>query len=390
MNDSESPKKIESLTLENFTVFENATFDFCPVINVLIGENSTGKTHVLKASYGLMESLDFNTNRKVHTKIEIDGMKAVNGFASSSFQSIFRAGPNETLIRLFSKRPSHTFRHIQKPIEENSSHLSLSLRENKHPITISLEMIQRGGSNSATWSASDVKEFSWTYYYLPSDDLLSKNEYFTSPDQYRKISYGKIYQDLFQALTRPFLPQEDLTEVQPILDSLQTIIAGEDWKKSDFIKQENGRFYFELPEGKLDVHLIADGYRKFGTLWYLLRNGSISKNSILFWDEPETSLNPKLTRELVKILQQLAAIGVQIFIATHDYLLSYELSLLNEYPQENQVDIKFFSLHKPSRNAGVVVEAAKTLAEIDHNPIIEAYAAYHDHESALFHALENP
>ena len=56
MNNSESPKKIESLTLENFTVFENATFDFCPGINVLIGENSTGKTHVLKAIYSFLKT----------------------------------------------------------------------------------------------------------------------------------------------------------------------------------------------------------------------------------------------------------------------------------------------------------------------------------------------
>jgi len=133
--------------------------------------------------------------------------------------------------------------------------------------------------------------------------------------------------------------------------------------------------------------LLADGYRKFGMLWYLLRNGSISKNSVLFWDEPETSLNPKLIRELVNILQQLAAIGVQIFIATHDYLLSYELSLLNQYPSHNQPDIKFFSLHKPSRNAGVVVESAKTLAEIAHNPILEAYTAHYDHEADLFYAV---
>jgi len=76
---------------------------------------------------------------------------------------------------------------------------------------------------------------------------------------------------------------------------------------------------------------------------------------------------------------------VQIFIATHDYLLSYELSLLNEYSKNDQVDIKFFSLHKPSRNAGVVVEAASTLSEISHNPILEAYSAHYDHEAELFY-----
>ena len=33
----------------NFTVFDHAEFTFSPGVNVLIGKNGTGKTHVLKA-----------------------------------------------------------------------------------------------------------------------------------------------------------------------------------------------------------------------------------------------------------------------------------------------------------------------------------------------------
>jgi predicted ATPase len=373
MNDSESPKKIESLTLENFTVFENATFDFCPVINVLIGENSTGKTHALKVIYSFLKA--GSEKEKLakllqHSKENVDAADLM-------------AYSNE-LFRIFNMIKIDIIR-VSPTSHKPYSKLKFKLRETD-PIFLNIALNGIGiGSDCANFLPDNI-----SFLYIPSDEFLSKTQGFISLYLEKYLPYSSIYYNLALALDSLPLREERLTEVQPILDSLQTIIAGENEKKSDFIKQENGRFYFELPEGKLDVHLIADGYRKFGTLWYLLRNGSISKNSILFWDEPETSLNPKLTRELVKILQQLAAIGVQIFIATHDYLLSYELSLLNEYPQENQVDIKFFSLHKPSRNAGVVVEAAKTLAEIDHNPIIEAYAAYHDHESALFHALENP
>ena len=44
-------------------------------------------------------------------------------------------------------------------------------------------------------------------------------------------------------------------------------------------------------------------------------------------------------------------------------------------------------LGKPSRNAGVVVEAASMLSEISHNPILEAYSAHYDHEADLFYAV---
>lgn len=383
MSDSESPKKIESLTLENFTVFENATFDFCPGINVLIGENSTGKTHALKVIYSFLKAGP-EKERAYGTVLYVSESEYADYVHTLGYllklKSIFKTDDLKNVVRF--------------PEQAREIHLELNVKLlATEPFSLKIfpifEHREQQGEAKFQFKGSGRIADNISSLYIPPDEFLSKSQGFISLYERREIPYSSLYYDLALDLNLSPLREEHLTEVQPILDNLQRIIAGEEWKKSDFIKQENGRFYFELPEGKLDVHLIASGYYKLGTLWYLLRNGSISKNSILFWDEPETSLNPKLTRELVKILQQLAAIGVQIFIATHDYLLSYELSLLNEYPQNNQVDIKFFSLHKPSRNAGVVVEAAKTLAEIDHNPIIEAYAAYHDHESALFHALEN-
>jgi energy-coupling factor transporter ATP-binding protein EcfA2 len=39
------------LRLKNFTVFAEATFEFVPGVNACIGENGSGKTHLLKAMY---------------------------------------------------------------------------------------------------------------------------------------------------------------------------------------------------------------------------------------------------------------------------------------------------------------------------------------------------
>jgi ABC-type multidrug transport system ATPase subunit len=51
----------------------------------------------------------------------------------------------------------------------------------------------------------------------------------------------------------------------------------------------------------------------------LIQNGTLLNGSVLFWDEPETNLNPKLFGPLIEILLQLQHSGVQIFISTHDY-----------------------------------------------------------------------
>jgi predicted ATP-dependent endonuclease of OLD family len=64
--------KIKDLSLKNFTAFEQAKFNFCEGINVLIGANGTGKTHAMKAMYAVSDYRDlqkvFNI-QKVNTLI---------------------------------------------------------------------------------------------------------------------------------------------------------------------------------------------------------------------------------------------------------------------------------------------------------------------------------
>ena len=46
---------IESIGLKNFTVFEDFQLEVSSGINLFIGENGTGKTHLLKAIYAACE-----------------------------------------------------------------------------------------------------------------------------------------------------------------------------------------------------------------------------------------------------------------------------------------------------------------------------------------------
>ncbi len=53
---------LKSLELSNFTVFKNEAFVFSPGLNVVIGENGVGKTHVLKTGY-VVAGVLFGTNK---------------------------------------------------------------------------------------------------------------------------------------------------------------------------------------------------------------------------------------------------------------------------------------------------------------------------------------
>jgi len=54
---------LNRLVLKNFTVFQQAAFDFAPALNVIVGENGTGKTHILKAAYSGIAAI-FEEKRK--------------------------------------------------------------------------------------------------------------------------------------------------------------------------------------------------------------------------------------------------------------------------------------------------------------------------------------
>lgn len=345
--------KVKQLSLQNFTVFEKIHLSFCPGINLFIGANSSGKSNILKLIY---------------TLLNIVPNRADENYIKTKLHAVFRPDKITDLIR-----------------HNNNQPFVINLGcEN-----MNIELIQKPDADLVMKNSLDdmlddiIKEPIISVIYLPPQEFLAINEGFIMAGTQR-LPFSDTYYDLSIALQRLPLPRDKSFDLKEAITLLEEIITEEKSPQNEVITHENGHFYFNLPEGKLNVHQVADGYRKIGTLLYLLRNGSLTQNSILFWDEPEANLNPKLIVKVVKILQILAQLGLQIFVTTHDYLLSYELSLLAEYSSKNPLEIKFFALHKPTRLAGIEVETGNTLAEIENNLILEEFAAHHDREVMFF------
>jgi predicted ATPase len=95
-------------------------------------------------------------------------------------------------------------------------------------------------------------------------------------------------------------------------------------------------------DGLVPFSLEASGYRKLGLLAALIRNEQIKSGVILFWDEPENSLNPELLPVLVDVLLELQRGGAQVFIATHSEILASYFNVRRKDDNE----VMFYSLHK--------------------------------------------
>ncbi len=196
----------------------------------------------------------------------------------------------------------------------------------------------------ATNSSTDVAlekvpdEFtSGSSIFIPTKEMLSMFPGFIALYENVALEIDETYSDLCRALEALLLRGPRLKEIDSLLSPLEALLGGT-------IRNENGRFYLiQKGSGKFEIALVAEGFRKLGAVAYLLANGSLTSQSVLFWDEPETNLNPAYIRKVAEMLVKIAASGTQVFIATHSLFLLREISMHSE-----EVPSRFFALSEKS------------------------------------------
>jgi energy-coupling factor transporter ATP-binding protein EcfA2 len=347
--------KVTKLDLDKFSVFEKATFEFSRGINVFIGANGTGKSHLLKMIYSVLKA-----NRDAALK---------NGAAHQSFQTLL-AQKLSGVYRPDNDQISRLVTRVRGG-QRMTAHLSSDAGEAKFSVN-------KQGKLSVSKETLPLSE---PCIFIPSREALAMYEGFIKAYTERELSFDETYFDLCVALSGSQLRGPRLEKIRQLASPLEDILEGR-------VAIQGARFYLFKTKGKgnFEAHLLAEGLRKIGGLYHLIVNGSIIEKGFLLWDEPEANLNPKLVRKIAETLRRLAAFGIQVFVATHDYLLSNELSLAMEYadaqPADLKCDIRFFALTKTAE-AGVTVEHGRTLPELQHNDILAEFAAHYDRESRL-------
>ena len=137
-----------------------------------------------------------------------------------------------------------------------------------------------------------------------------------------------------------------------------------------FVDSKSGRFYLSIVgEGNLEMPLIAEGLRKLAMLARLISTGTLLEQGYLFWDEPETNLNPKLIKLIAKVLLHLCQNGIQIFMATHSLFLLREIEILSIEKQFAPIPKKYFTLRPTDQGVyleqGESIDALQTLTLLD-------------------------
>ena len=207
--------------------------------------------------------------------------------------------------------------------------------------------------------------------YLPTREILSMYPGFVSLYRDREISFDETYYDACIALGIPGLRGVRRSFAETLARRLRDALGGHTEFTGD-------RFYvkFSGDRARMEAHLVAEGLRKIATLERLVVNGSLMQQGYLFWDEPEANLNPKLTAVVAEVLRELAANGVQVFVTTHDYLLTKQLDLLST--TKPNPPTRFFLFRRPTRASPVEVTHTDRLSDLSDNPIAEEFVRLYE------------
>lgn len=322
---------LTEIKVQNFTAFDNLDVELSEGINVFIGANGTGKTHLMKFLYGAMQLAD---NSAVKTLDQI-------------LQGLFLPDSLGRLVKRSIGRGKGEFTVYRK--EEDG--VDRSLRYELSSIGKSQTV------NTRIWSRSKQ----YNVVYIPVKDMLANSPGFKSLYEKRELYFESVYADIITMALLPPTKGPGSKEKGMLLDLIQEVIEGRVVKKEE-------KFYLKNAQGNLEFTLLAEGYRKLGLLYSLIQNECISSGSVLFWDEPEANLNPRLASQVVKILLELQRMGTQVFIATHDYVMLKELELSSDV---NRDRVSYHALY--FEDDKICCQTASTLASINHNAINDTF-----------------
>lgn len=335
---------ITNIKLNNITAFGALSISLSSGVNIFLGKNGTGKTHILKILYA---ACSIDKNKSFAEKLQAVFLPAQD--------SIGR------IIKRVQGGATGNIEITRKTDADKSFKIGLSFNTR----TRSAHQAHVTGAHKQ-WEESISRAV-----YIPVKDMLANAPGFRSLYNLHKIHFEEIYPDVIDRALLPSLLGKPDKARASLLSILQKGMEGK-------VVIKNEQFFLKNKQGELEFTLLAEGVRKLALLWLLIQNGTLTKGSVLIWDEPEANLNPLLMKTVVQIILELQRIGVQVFIATHDYVFLREFDL----QATGDDTIVFHSLYKDSAGDDICCKTVDLYGNIDPNPIDMAFNSIIERELA--------
>lgn len=326
---------LTKVKFENFTAFKDLAVEFSPGVNAFIGANGTGKTHLMKVCYAAC-----------------DVAKTGHNFFA------------DKLLRIFLPYGHHSGRLVKRT--EKDAQGTAKVCSGEQSLSAIFPNTGEVMGIASTLGVDPWAGLPITSTYIPPKEMLANAPGFLALYAAREVHFEEVYRDILHRAYLPALREPVDDAHRQMLEGLEKVIGGKVTVKGE-------EFFLINEQGDIEFTLLAEGWRKLGLLWLLIRNGTLRDGSVLFWDEPETNLNPKMYGIVMNVLLELQRAGVQVFFATHDYVILKELDL--QMTEEDAV--AFHSLYR-DESGEIACYTTGQYLDIHPNAIDEAFDDLYD------------
>ena len=361
---------ITRLQLKSFGAFSDLSINFGSKINIIIGENGCGKTQLLKAAYALTA-----VGKKLNQQ-ELVSKSTASSILTQKLTSIYK--PNQDKVGGLAHKGCNEKSELS--VETSAGYYfgaSFTSRANK------VELI--GNYETADTSLG---------IFIPTKESLSFLDGITNNESDKSTLY-RLFDSTYLDLAEKLLNSNNLLEEksQWLMESIVNRIGGRfefegsqvQFKTGIYKEHKNKKHTFSsyfapTADNGFSITMTAEGFRKIGVLQRLIENGFVGTgvNGPLFWDEPESNMNPQLMKLLVETLLRLSRNGQQIILATHDYVLLKWFDLLMDKDEDDHV--RFHSLYRDTISNEVKLESTEEFSMLYKNAISDTFAELYDED----------
>ena len=338
-----------------YSKFESKEF---AAVNVIIGKNDTGKTVLLKLLYASAKTIDVYSRLKESKEVSFKKILAEK--LSDTYQP-GKKGLGELVNKITKEKLS---------VEIEFKHQSLNYDDRLH------FSFGESTTNTIVDCNENIKPVSGNFrcLFIPAKEVLTPLKAIRATrDNLHIPGFDDTYLDLIRALVIPSQKGNVTKELNVVNKRLEELFEGR------IEQQIDDDFLFKKGKMEFPMQLTAEGVKKIGILTNLIRNRQLNANSVLFLDEPETTLHPDATRELVEMLMLMAKAGIQIFIATHNYFVLKQMHLS---ARRDYVSTNCYSLNR-EKGESITCKVYDLEKEFPENPISDEAIRMSDEEVKL-------
>lgn len=386
---------MRDITIKNFRCYEEKSIEFRSGVNLLIGDNSVGKTSLLHACNLVMNAF-------------FSGYSDENTIWISADENDFRnTGITEQPVEILFHPGEWDFNTISTPIGESYSldrdvdlKIEKKSKKNSRNLVSGLIPLRDYASNLKLWSHIVLKDKSIqqinplpVYACFTTEDIHSVRKFnkdkFKTYIQKPSFGYYECYdcRGLFECWIKRLLVLKEAQKGELEINSVRNAIIdalGHDGCNiiNDMdIRHNEGKVYFKFVDGReSEATLLSDGYRRlvnivmdiafrcallnksmFGDQCYKHTHGTV------IIDEIDEHLHPALQVRVLKALQDTFP-KIQFIVSTHAPLV---MSSVEPRKDENGNDINV--VYKLEYIDGEYTHKELNIYGMDASTIIETY-----------------